>query len=119
VVTARSDIHWVDLGAAVDSGPAKRRPVLVVQDDRFNRSGIATTVVAVVSSNTALAELPGNVFLPSTASGLPKDSAVNVSQLLTVDKRRLGEVAGSVSRGLMDDVDRGLRLALGLPPRPS
>jgi hypothetical protein len=55
------------------------------------------------------------VFLPSTASGLPKDSTVNVSQLMKVDKRRLGEVAGSVSRGLMDDVDRGLRLVLGLP----
>lgn len=110
----RGGIYWADLGEPLGSSPAKRRPVLVVQHDRLNRSTIRTVVVAVVTSSTQAAEHPGNVFLPTAASGLPKDSAVNVSQLATIDKSRLGEHVGTVPDYLLDDVDAGLRLVLDL-----
>ena len=54
--------------------PAKRRPVLVIQSDPFNASRLNTAVAALITSNTGLAAMPGNVFLPATASGLPRDS---------------------------------------------
>jgi mRNA interferase MazF len=120
----RGAIHWCDLGpvggvsaadgATRNSAPAKRRPVLVVQANSYNRSAIGTVIVAVVTSRVQSAELPGNVFVPAAASGLPRDSAVNVSQVLTLDRASLGERAGTLPAYLLGDVDRGLRLVLGL-----
>lgn len=111
---ARGSLHWVELGESVGSAPAKRRPVLVVQGDPYNASRLATTVVAVVTSNTQLAEYPGNVFLPAVASGLSKDSVVNVSQLVTLDKSVLSPAVGSLPAYLLADVDAGLRMVLDL-----
>lgn len=110
----RGGIHWVDLGRPVKSRPAKRRPVLVVQADAYNASDLATAVVAVVSSNTALAAMPGNVFLPAVATGLPLDSVVNVTAVTTIDKSELGEQVGVAPVSLMAEVDKGLRRVLAL-----
>ena len=112
---ARGDLFWVDLGAAKGSKPARRRPVLVVQADPYNASELNTTLAAVVTSNTALAAMPGNVFLPGSATGLPRDSVVNVTAaLVTVAKDDLVEPAGSVPSYVMADIDRGLRQVLDL-----
>lgn len=112
----RGAIFWVNLGEPSGSTPAKRRPVLVVSADAFNRSRLRTVLAAAISSNTAVAAHPGNVFLPATATGLPKDSAVNVTQLVTLDRFELEgqERAGEVPGYLMSDVDAGLRLVLSL-----
>src|SRR5436190_354873 len=72
LVIQRGSIYWVDLGPATGSRPAKRRPVLVVQAHPYNASRLATALVVVVTSNTALAAMPGNVFLPSAVTGLPR-----------------------------------------------
>ncbi|MDY6398143.1 MAG: type II toxin-antitoxin system PemK/MazF family toxin [Treponema sp.] len=41
----RGEIWWVDFGLAFGSMTMGRRPALVVQNDNFNASKIATTVV--------------------------------------------------------------------------
>jgi len=114
-VVNRGDIHWCDLGPPAGSAPAKRRPVVIIAADTYNRSRLATTIVAVVSSNTALASMPGNVFLPAAVTGLPKDSVVNVTALSTVDRRDLDpHAAGAVPAHLLAEIDRGLRRVLAL-----
>lgn len=110
----RGGIHWGDLGEPHGSGPGQRRPVLVIQSDSYNTSRLGTVIVAVITSNTALAALPGNVFLPASATGLPKDSAVNVTAIVTLDKTDLGEPIGTLPGYLTDDVARGLRRVLDL-----
>jgi mRNA interferase MazF len=114
LVIRRGSICWADLGEPHGSKPAKRRPVLVVQSDPFNASRLNTTVAAVITSNTGLAAMPGNVFVPATASGLPRDSVVNVTALVTLDKADLDPETAHLPASLMDDVDRGLRRVLGL-----
>jgi mRNA interferase MazF len=96
------------------SEPGYRRPVLVIQIDDFNRSRIGTIVVAVVTSHLALADAPGNVFLPAREAGLPRDSVVNVSQVVTLDKRMLVDERHRVQPETMRAVELGLRLVLGL-----
>jgi mRNA interferase MazF len=113
-VIRRGSIWWTDLGVARGSRPAKRRPVLVIQSDPFNASRLNTTIAAVITSSTGLAAMPGNVFLPAASSGLPKDSVVNVTVLVTLDKTDLDAETGQLPASLMDDVDRGLRRVLGL-----
>lgn len=110
----RGAIHWVDLGEPQRSRPGKRRPVLVVSSDAYNASQLATAVAIVITSNTSLAALPGNVFLPASATGLPKDSAANVTAIVTLDKTELEEPIAVLPRYLMDDLDRGLRRVLEL-----
>jgi mRNA interferase MazF len=110
----RGDVCWADLGEPRGSRPAKRRPVLVIQANLYNASKLNTTLVAVITSNTALAARPGNVFLPSIASGLPKDSVLNVTALATLDKADLDPPIGRLPASLMTQVDRGLRRVLAL-----
>jgi mRNA interferase MazF len=114
MVIHRGDIWWGDLPQPVGSGPGFRRPVLVVQSDRFNSSAINTVVIAIISKNTNLANSEGNVLLASQQSGLPKDSVVNVSQLFTVDESILIDYVSSVSEKKMSQIDIGLRKVLAL-----
>lgn len=108
----RGEIWWADLPAPTGAAPGYRRPVLLVQADAFTTSRIATVIVAVITSNLRLAAAPGNVFVPATESGLLKDSVVNVSQLVTLDKTVLDERVGQLTARSLEQVDSGLRLVL-------
>lgn len=114
MVIRRGEIWWADLPAPTGSGPGYRRPVLVVQADGFNASAIQTTIAIVLTSNLRLARAPGNLLLKKRQTRLPKDSVVNVSQPVTVDKALLLKRVSRLPERLLDDVDRGLRLVLDL-----
>lgn len=110
----RGEIWWADLPDPRGSEPGFRRPVLVIQSNPFNRSRIQTVIVAVITSNLRLAEAPGNVLLPARISGLPRDSVVNVSQVLTLDRSFLTEEVSKLPNRFLAEVDAGLRLVLEL-----
>lgn len=110
----RGEIWWASLPPPSGSGPGFRRPVLVVQSNPFNESRISTAVIAVITSNLALADAPGNVRIGKSESGLATPSVVNVSQILTVDKSLLSDKVRALSTPVMSRVDNGLRLVLDL-----
>jgi mRNA interferase MazF len=110
----RGEIWWAALPDPIGASPGFRRPVLIVQASAFTQSQIATVIVATITSNLRLASAPGNVLLPAAESGLAKDSVVNVSQIVTIDKGLLDERVGRLSAQLARRVDAGLRLALEL-----
>ncbi|MBS3960200.1 MAG: type II toxin-antitoxin system PemK/MazF family toxin [Xanthomonadaceae bacterium] len=110
----RGEVWWASLPNPAGSGPGFRRPVLVVQSNPFNESRISTVIVAVVTSNLALAEAPGNVRLGKSNSGLAKPSVVNVSQLITLDRSLLTERVRALPAGVLGRVNEGLKLVLGL-----
>ena len=110
----RGDICWADLGRPIASEPAKRRPVVVVQADSFNASRINTVLAAVITSNQRLAAAPGNVALSRQDSRLSRDSLVNVSQVVTLDKGALSEPVSTLAPEVMTRISAGLRLVLDL-----
>jgi len=110
----RGEIWWANLPASRGSGPAKRRPVLIVQSDAFNASRIRTVIAAIITSNLELETAPGNLLLRKRDSKLAKDSVVNVSQLITIDKSFLTDRVGSISKRTLGALNEGLQLALGL-----
>ncbi len=110
----RGEIWWATLAQPSGSGPGFRRPVLVIQSDPFNESRISTAIVAVITSNLALADAPGNIRIGKTESGLSKPSVVNVSQVLTIDKALLTDRLRPLSAAAMLRIDNGLRLVLDL-----
>jgi mRNA interferase MazF len=112
-VTVQGEIWWADLPDPIGSGPGFRRPVLIVQSDAFNRSRIGTVVCVPLTSNLWLANAPGNVSLPAASTGLPRDSVANVSQIVTIDRSLLTELAGKVSDQQLSLVLAGIDIVLG------
>ncbi len=110
---AQGDVWWADLPDARGSEPGFRRPVVVVQGDALNRSRIASVVCVALTSNLKWATAPGNVLLPSSVTGLPKESVANVSQLVTLDKTNLTERTGKLSGSKLDLVLSGIDVVLG------
>lgn len=113
MVVRRSEIWWASLAKPRRSEPGYSRPVLVVSSDAFNLSRISTVNCVVITSNTELAAARGNVLISPAASGLPKPSVANVSQLITVDKSFLSKKVGKLSKTSFTKVEEGLRLVLG------
>jgi mRNA interferase MazF len=114
MVIQRGEIWWADLDDPRGSAPGFRRPVVVVQNDAFNRSRIGTVVVVAITSNLRLLDAPGNVLLTARSAGLPRDSVANVSQILTVDQAVLSERVIQLDSVTMTAIGRGMRLVLDI-----
>jgi mRNA interferase MazF len=114
-VIARGEVWWADLGDPVGSEPGFRRPVVIVQGDAFNRSALRTVACVALTSNLRWADAPGNVRLTARATGLPKESVANVSQLVTLDRDTLIERIGRISASQLERVLTGIDVVLGRP----
>jgi mRNA interferase MazF len=114
VEIVRGEVWWADLPDPVESSPGGTHPVLVIQANSFNRSKISTIIAAVITSNTRLSELPGNVLLSVRESGLKKPSVVNVSQLITADRTLLRSRVSRLKPSTMAEVELGLKLVLAI-----
>jgi len=108
----QGDIFWVDLGIPKASEPGYKHPHVVIQNNVFNVSKINTVVVCALTSNVKRAAAPGNVLLKKGEANLPKDSVVNISQIITVDKSDLIEKIGFLSSSKMKQVVEGVKLLL-------
>jgi mRNA interferase MazF len=110
----RGEIWWARLPEPFGSEPGFHRPVVIIQSDRFNRSQIDTIIAAAITRNLRLRNAPGNVYLPRRTGGLDHDSVVNVSQLVTLDRRRLSNLMGHLPPAKVGQLEDGLRLVLAL-----
>ena len=113
MVVARGHVYLANLPDPTGSGPGFRRPVLVVQGDALNRSRIRSVVCVPLTSNLRWAEAPGNVLLPTRATGLPKDSVANTSQIITLDRELLTEEVGKLSKRQLELILTGIDIVLG------
>lgn len=111
----RGDVVWLDFNPATGAEMRDRHPAVVVQNDIGNRASMLT-IVAAITSNLRVAELPVGVAIEPEDSGLPHRSAVHLGHLYTVDKRRLHRRAGTLPRSIMAQVDGALQVSLGLRP---
>lgn len=117
----QGDIYWLDFGETEGSEPGYLRPCVVVQNDVFNRSRLATVIVCALTSNLRLAARPGNVALAIGEGGLSKPSVANVTQVFTVDRQDLGERIGRLPSWRVREIVNGLRLVFetrDLPDMP-
>ena len=105
----QGDLYWIEADGP-DGGPAPyAHPHVVVQEDVFNRSRISTVIVCALTTNLAKANEPGNVLLEVGEGDLPKQSVVVVSQISSVEKSRLGQRIGALSRQRVEQIIDGLR----------
>lgn len=85
----------------------------MAQGNPLNRSRISTVVCIPVTSNLAWGEAPGNTRLPARATGLPKESVANASQIVTIDRALLAERVGRLPPRLLTQVLQGIDIVLG------
>ena len=110
----KGEIWWASLEEPRKSEPGYRRPVVIVSSNEFNKSKIQTIIVATLTSNVRLADAPGNFKISKKTSGLNRDSAVNISQLLTLDKTYLTEKIGKLNSKQNHLLNYGLQLVLNI-----
>lgn len=119
MVIEQGDVLWVSLPGARGSAPAGRRPVVVLQHDRFNKTSLATAIVAAITSKLKYGDLPGNVRLRKGEAGLPRPSVVNVTQLATVDRSLLGPRLGKLTKLRLAEIWSGVCLVCEPDPTQS
>lgn len=114
----RGDLFWIAPDDSRGPAPDYAHPHVVVQDDLFNRSRIATVVVCALTTNLGRVSEPGNVLLDPGEGGLPRQSVVVVSRIDSVKKTQLCERIGSLSHERVEQVLAGLRFQQRLIQRP-
>ena len=106
----KGEIWWANLpDNPYGSEPGKRRPVLIIQNNAFNRSEIRTSICVVITSNMKLAQMPGNITLEKGVSGLDKTSVINFSQIATIDKTRLLEQITMLPKNYIEKINESIR----------
>lgn len=105
----RGDIYSIAPDDSRGPAPSYSHPHVVVQDDVINHSRIATVIVCALTTSLAKAKEPGNVLLEPGEGGLPKQNAVVVSQISSVEKTRLGARIGALSDERVEEILGGLR----------
>ncbi len=111
-MVTRGEIYWVDWNPPRGSEQAGIRPALVIQNDIGNRYSTTTIVAAITSAKER--DYPFLVRISSKESGLPKDSSVNLSSIMTVDHKRIVRRAGALSELRMYEIDAALKKSLAL-----
>ncbi len=113
MLVKRGDIFYADLSPVVGSEQGGIRPVLIVQNDIGNKHS-PTVICAAITSQINKVKLPTHIEIVSEEYTLVKDSVVLLEQVRTIDKRRLREKICKIDSGLMEKVDKGLKISLGL-----
>lgn len=108
----QGDIFWVSLGVPRGSEPGYRHPHVVVQNNLFNQSKINTVVVCALTSNLQRSKSPGNVLLRKGEGNLKKESVVNITQMITVNKSDLIEKIGFLSAMRVREIIEGIKLLI-------
>jgi mRNA interferase MazF len=106
----KGEIWWANLPSdPYGSEPGKRRPVVIIQNDAFNRSAIRTIICALITSNMNLAQAPANILLDKAVSGLERTSVINCSQIITIDKSRLTEQVSMLPKAAIAKINASIR----------
>ena len=113
MVICQGDVFWVRLSPSNGSEPAYKRPVIVVQRDSINRSKFGTVLVVPLTKQTRHAILPGNVILKKGEANLPRQSLARGTHVMVIDKKRLFEKIGSLSKNRLNEIIENINWVLG------
>jgi mRNA-degrading endonuclease toxin of MazEF toxin-antitoxin module len=104
-------VEWVHSDLTI----GKRRPAIVVQADFLNALFANTVLIQVTKTvrNSTTEVLIDPAKEP--ASGLRFLSVASCHNLLTVQQARVGKTLGSLSAGLLQQLEGRLKVALELP----
>ena len=109
----RGDIFYADLSPVIGSEQGGLRPVLIVQNDVGNRYS-PTVIAAAITSKMGKTKLPTHIDVSAPDVGLAKDSVILLEQIRTLDKKRLKEYIGRVSKREMREIEKAMYVSLDI-----
>lgn len=109
----RGEIYFLDFSPSKGREMEGPHPALVIQNDVGNKVS-SLTIVAAITSNLKVAELPVGILITPEESGLPHKSVIHLGQVYTIDKERLQNLAGTLTERKMSEVNRAIEMSLGL-----
>jgi mRNA interferase MazF len=112
MVINQGDIFWVYLDAPIGSEPGYRHPYVVIQNNILNHSRLGSVILCALTSNLKRAVISNNVLLAPGEGDLMRQSVVNVTQIITVDRAQLGEYIGSLSPKRVRQILDGIKSVL-------
>ncbi len=109
----RGEIYFLDFSPSKGREIKGPHPALVIQNDVGNKvSGL--TIVAAITSNVKISDLPVGILIRPEESGLPHKSVVHLGQIYTIDKERLQNFVGILSENKMAEINKAIEISLGL-----
>lgn len=111
----RGEIYYLDFSQSHGKEIKGSHPALIVQNDIGNQAS-QLTIVAAITSNLKVARLPVGIEILPEESGLPHRSVVHLGQIYTIDKHRLKNLVGKLSKEKMEEIDTAISISLGLSP---
>lgn len=108
----RGEIYRVDWGPGRGSEQSGLRPALIIQNDIGNQYSPTTIVAAITTASVK--PYPFVVAITASESGLPRDSSINLSAIMTIDKTRLRDKCAELSQAKMGEVDLAIKKSLAL-----
>ena len=109
----RGEIYFLDFNPSKGREIKGPHPALVIQNNVGNKvSGL--TIVAAITSNLKVAELPIGILITPEVSGLRHNSVIHLGQIYTIDKERLQNLVGTLSTDKMSEVNKAVEISLGL-----
>ena len=112
-IVYRGEVYYADLSPAVGSEQGGNRPVVILQNNTGNKHA-PTTIVAPLTSRLTKKPLPTHVLLPKGAVSVSCESVVLLEQVRVIDKQRLKSKMGNLSDEFMTEIDKALKVSLGI-----
>lgn len=109
----RGEIYFLDFSPSKGREIKGSHPALVIQNDIGNKAS-NLTIVAAITSNLRVSELPVGIIITPEESGLPHKSVIHLGQIYTIDKERLENLVGILPKKKMSEVDKAIEISLGL-----
>lgn len=111
----RGDIYLVNLDPITGKEIGKARPAIIIQNDIGNKFSPVTIIAPITSSKEVVKPLPIMILLEKGDGGLKEQSYVDCGQIRTIDKnQRLITKLGSLEKSKIIEIDKALRISLGL-----
>ncbi|MFN7116158.1 MAG: type II toxin-antitoxin system PemK/MazF family toxin [Saprospiraceae bacterium] len=108
----RGEIYWANLSPTIGSEIAKKRPVLIVSNDRNNQFADTVTILPITSTTDKI--YPFEVFLKASEANLKNDSKVKANQIRTIDKQRLESKIGQLNSLKIKEIEQAILIHLDI-----
>lgn len=110
----RGEVYLVSFDPTIGHEIKKARPAVIIQNNIGNQYSPTVIVAAIASGRKTV--YPVQVLIRPPQAGLRKVSIINLAQIRTIDKRRLGRRLGQLKPKVMKEVDKALLISMALPP---
>lgn len=108
----RGDLYWANLDPTIGSEISKKRPVLIVSNDINNQFADTISILPITTSTGKI--YPFEVFIKAGNGNIQEDSKIKANQIRTIDKQRLFQKIGTISKSTLIDAEKAILIHLDI-----